>query len=146
MVLGGWGCLQVYVVYMGSTSTCEEDPNEILWQSHQMLSVVHGGSNEHAQASHVYSYKHVFRGSKLTEEQVLEMANWDFNSDIILRNKNIYTKSNCLRRLLGSQPAPQVAGFSLKGPNNLTPEILKVIFLNNNQPDFTAPGFNILAA
>ncbi|CAI9272172.1 unnamed protein product [Lactuca saligna] len=39
---------------------------------------------------------------------------------------------------IGSQPAPRVASFSSKGPNALTPEILK--------PDVTAPGLNILAA
>jgi hypothetical protein len=40
--------------------------------------------------------------------------------------------------ILGSQPAPRVAAFSSKGPNALTPDILK--------PDVTAPGLNILAA
>jgi len=39
---------------------------------------------------------------------------------------------------LGLRPAPQVAAFSSKGPNTLTPDILK--------PDLTAPGLNILAA
>lgn len=39
---------------------------------------------------------------------------------------------------LGSQPAPRVASFSSKGPNALTPDILK--------PDVAAPGLNILAA
>ncbi|KAM3710047.1 hypothetical protein ACJW31_02G220000 [Castanea mollissima] len=42
------------------------------------------------------------------------------------------------KTILGSQPAPRVAAFSSKGPNALTPEILK--------PDVTAPGLNILAA
>ncbi|KAK0604433.1 hypothetical protein LWI29_015599 [Acer saccharum] len=42
------------------------------------------------------------------------------------------------KTVLGSQPAPRVAAFSLKGPNALTPEILK--------PDVSAPGLNILAA
>lgn len=30
------------------------------------------------------------------------------------------------KTILGSQPAPRVAAFSSKGPNALTPEILKV--------------------
>ncbi|CAK9136080.1 unnamed protein product [Ilex paraguariensis] len=42
------------------------------------------------------------------------------------------------KTILGSEPAPRVAAFSSKGPNALTPEILK--------PDITAPGLNILAA
>ncbi|KAL5818882.1 hypothetical protein ACOSQ4_022724 [Xanthoceras sorbifolium] len=42
------------------------------------------------------------------------------------------------KTVLGSRPAPRVAAFSSKGPNALTPEILK--------PDVTAPGLNILAA
>lgn len=42
------------------------------------------------------------------------------------------------KTVLGLRPAPRIAGFSSKGPNGLTPEILK--------PDITAPGLNILAA
>ncbi|XP_054808188.1 subtilisin-like serine-protease S isoform X1 [Prosopis cineraria] len=42
------------------------------------------------------------------------------------------------KTVLGAKPAPRVAAFSSKGPNSLTPEILK--------PDVTAPGLNILAA
>ncbi|KAI4330442.1 hypothetical protein MLD38_028732 [Melastoma candidum] len=38
----------------------------------------------------------------------------------------------------GSQPAPRIAAFSSKGPNYITPEILK--------PDVAAPGLNIIAA
>ncbi|KAF3451915.1 hypothetical protein FNV43_RR08011 [Rhamnella rubrinervis] len=39
---------------------------------------------------------------------------------------------------LGTKPAPFMASFSSRGPNTVTPEILK--------PDITAPGVNIIAA
>ncbi|XP_010547540.1 PREDICTED: subtilisin-like protease SBT1.7 [Tarenaya hassleriana] len=40
--------------------------------------------------------------------------------------------------VVGIQPSPVVAAFSSRGPNSITPEILK--------PDLIAPGVNILAA
>ncbi|XP_059649886.1 subtilisin-like serine-protease S [Cornus florida] len=40
--------------------------------------------------------------------------------------------------LLYSNPAPEMATFSSKGPSNITPDLIK--------PDITAPGVNILAA
>ncbi|CAK9160256.1 unnamed protein product [Ilex paraguariensis] len=39
---------------------------------------------------------------------------------------------------LGAKPAPFMAAFSSKGPNTVTPEILK--------PDITAPGVSVIAA
>lgn len=42
------------------------------------------------------------------------------------------------KTVIGSRQAPRIASFSSKGPNALTPQILK--------PDVTAPGLNILAA
>ncbi|CAL5444670.1 unnamed protein product [Camellia sinensis] len=60
---------KVYVVYMGSRDG--HDPDEILMQNHQFLTDFHGG-----RASHVYSYRHGFRGfaAKLTEDQASEIA------------------------------------------------------------------------
>ncbi|KAI9104298.1 hypothetical protein K1719_022870 [Acacia pycnantha] len=65
---------KVYVVYMGSKTG--EDPDDILKQHHLMLSSVHSGSVEEAQASHVYSYRHGFRGfaAKLTDEQASQIS------------------------------------------------------------------------
>ncbi|GAV68428.1 Peptidase_S8 domain-containing protein/PA domain-containing protein/Inhibitor_I9 domain-containing protein [Cephalotus follicularis] len=40
--------------------------------------------------------------------------------------------------LLGTKPAPVMAAFSSKGPNTITPELLK--------PDITAPGVSVIAA
>ncbi|KAK4484968.1 hypothetical protein RD792_007574 [Penstemon davidsonii] len=42
------------------------------------------------------------------------------------------------KAVLNTKPAPFVAAFSSRGPNLITPEILK--------PDITAPGVNIIAA
>lgn len=36
------------------------------------------------------------------------------------------------KMVFGSKAAPQVAPFSSKGPNSVTPEILKVKFLHTN--------------
>ncbi|KAK7406967.1 hypothetical protein VNO78_08603 [Psophocarpus tetragonolobus] len=65
---------KVYVVYMGTKTG--EDPEDILKHHHQMLAAVHSGSMEQAQASHVYSYRHAFRGfaAKLTNEQAYQIS------------------------------------------------------------------------
>ncbi|KAA8515011.1 hypothetical protein F0562_018202 [Nyssa sinensis] len=42
------------------------------------------------------------------------------------------------RTVIHTKPAPFMAAFTSRGPNNITPDILK--------PDITAPGLNILAA
>ncbi|KAJ0694259.1 putative cucumisin [Helianthus annuus] len=65
---------KVYVVYMGGNDS--DDPDEILMKNHQMLASVHSGSIEGAQASHLYSYKHGFRGfaARLTDDQALQIS------------------------------------------------------------------------
>ncbi|KAG6790768.1 hypothetical protein POTOM_006933 [Populus tomentosa] len=65
---------KVYVVYMGSKSG--DDPDDVLSQNHHMLASVHGGSVEQAQASHLYTYRHGFKGfaAKLTGEQASQIA------------------------------------------------------------------------
>ncbi|GLT39384.1 hypothetical protein SLA2020_135770 [Shorea laevis] len=65
---------KVHIVYMGSATG--EDPDGGLNRHHQMLAAVHGGSIEKAQASHVYSYRHGFRGfaAKLSEDQASQIA------------------------------------------------------------------------
>ncbi|KAK3003128.1 hypothetical protein RJ639_019126 [Escallonia herrerae] len=67
---------KVYVVYMGSKDGGADNRDEILRQNHQMLTAVHKGSVEQAKASHLYSYRHGFRGfaAKLTEDQASQMA------------------------------------------------------------------------
>ncbi|KAL5172975.1 Subtilisin-like protease SBT3.5 [Glycine soja] len=67
----GW---QVYVVYMGSKSG--EHPDDILKENHQILASVHSGSIEQAQASHIYTYRHGFRGfaAKLSDEQASQIS------------------------------------------------------------------------
>ncbi|KAF6174233.1 hypothetical protein GIB67_033765, partial [Kingdonia uniflora] len=113
----------VYVVYMGSTtSTSEEDPNEILRQNHQMLSVVHGGSIEYAQASHVYSYKHGFRGfaAKLTKEQALEMARIPGVVSVFPNSKRkLHTTRSWDFMGLVKDEAMEIPGYSTKNQENV---------------------------
>ncbi|KAI0488807.1 hypothetical protein KFK09_028646 [Dendrobium nobile] len=42
------------------------------------------------------------------------------------------------KTVIGVKPAPMVAAFSSRGPNHLTPQVLK--------PDITAPGIDVLAS
>ncbi|EFJ05953.1 hypothetical protein SELMODRAFT_236650 [Selaginella moellendorffii] len=52
--------------------------------------------------------------------------------------KTPVARINPTATVLGSRPAPQIASFSSRGPNSVTPDVLK--------PDIAAPGLNILAA
>jgi hypothetical protein len=46
----------------------------------------------------------------------------------IMLNSIPMSKISGAKTVVGVQPAPRAAAFSSKGPNSLTPEILKVIF------------------
>ncbi|KAL6603008.1 hypothetical protein ACP70R_043369 [Stipagrostis hirtigluma subsp. patula] len=70
-------CSQVYVVYMGKGSQGDSAyKRNILRLHHQMLTAVHDGSLEKAQASHVYTYSSSFLGfaAKLNKEQAMKLA------------------------------------------------------------------------
>ncbi|KAH6837639.1 hypothetical protein C2S53_017045 [Perilla frutescens var. hirtella] len=73
-VIGSSFSSKLYVVYMGSRGS--DGPDEILRQNHQILNDLHRGSVEQAKASHVYSYRHGFRGfaARLTDEQASQVA------------------------------------------------------------------------
>ncbi|KAG8474107.1 hypothetical protein CXB51_033597 [Gossypium anomalum] len=62
----------------------------------------------------------------------------DLVKDYIINSKNATVSIRFLTTLLGTKPAPQVADFSSRGPDRISPWILK--------PDILAPGVDILAA
>ena len=62
----------------------------------------------------------------------------DLVKDYIIKSENPVVDIKFQITVLGAKPAPQVAGFSSRGPGSRAPMILK--------PDVLAPGVNILAA
>lgn len=78
--------------------------------------------------------------------------------DIWNRNPTVYITPATTQ--IGKKPAPFMAAFSSKGPNTITPKILKVfvismcinfptpwlILVYHIQPDITAPGVSVIAA
>lgn len=68
---------QVYVVYMGKgLQGSTENRHDRLRLHHQMLTAVHDGSMEKAEASHVYTYSNGFQGfaAKLNKQQAMKLA------------------------------------------------------------------------
>ncbi|KAI3888688.1 hypothetical protein MKX03_012877 [Papaver bracteatum] len=77
------------------------------------------------------------------DHHVLPSAHINYRDGLILLSYINSTRSPDVimtraRPKLGRKAAPVMASFSSKGPNTITPEILK--------PDITAPGVNIIAA
>ncbi|KAF8406762.1 hypothetical protein HHK36_008854 [Tetracentron sinense] len=111
---------KVYVVYMGSRTS--EDPDEILRENHQMLTAIHGGSIEQAQASHVYSYRHGFRGfaAKLTEDQASEMATMPGVVSVFPNsNRRLHTTHSWDFMGLVGDEAMEIPGYSTKNQDNV---------------------------
>ncbi|OVA01042.1 Peptidase S8/S53 domain [Macleaya cordata] len=111
---------KVYVVYMGSKTN--EDPDEILRQNHQLLTEIHGGSHEEAQASHVYSYVHGFRGfaAKLTEERALELAKMPGVVSVFPNLKrSLHTTHSWDYMGILNDEAMEIPGYSTKNQENI---------------------------
>ncbi|KAJ1388900.1 Peptidase S8/S53 domain [Sesbania bispinosa] len=111
---------KVYVVYMGSKTG--EYPDDILKENHQILASVHSGSIEQAQASHIYSYKHAFRGfaAKLTEEQASQISKMPGVVSVFPNSKRKLhtTHSWDFMGLLDDQTM-ETLGYSIKNQENI---------------------------
>ncbi|XP_061997231.1 subtilisin-like serine-protease S [Rosa rugosa] len=111
---------KVYVVYMGSKNG--EDPDEILAQNHQILASVHTGSIEEAQASHIHSYRHGFKGfaARLTDQQAFQISKMPGVVSVFPNSKRSLhtTHSWDFMGLLGEQTL-EVSGFNIKNQVNV---------------------------
>ncbi|KMT12647.1 hypothetical protein BVRB_4g091060 [Beta vulgaris subsp. vulgaris] len=144
-----------------------DDPEDITRTHQDMISTVskkkdydqHDSSNKL-----IYSYTKVFNAfaATLDEEEAKELASvWpesksfsdegfgpipkkfkgrceNENDPTFKCNRTPTAKLTQTRTIVQTKPAPVVAEFSSKGPNTITPEILK--------PDILAPGVSIIAA
>ncbi|CAI9299037.1 unnamed protein product [Lactuca saligna] len=111
---------KVYVVYMGGNDS--DDPDEILTKNHQMLVSVHSGSVEEAHASHLYSYKHGFRGfaAKLTEDQALQIAKMpEVVSVFENKRRSLHTTHSWDFIGLVGEETMEIPGFSTKDQVNV---------------------------
>ncbi|XP_077216220.1 subtilisin-like serine-protease S [Tasmannia lanceolata] len=111
---------QVYIVYMGKKTS--DNPDEILSQNHQMLTTVHEGSIEKALESHVYTYRHGFRGfaAKLTEEKALAMAKMPGVVSVFPNwKRRLHTTHSWDFMGLMNDEAMEIPGFSTKNQVNV---------------------------
>ncbi|KAI8020597.1 Subtilisin-like protease SBT3.9 [Camellia lanceoleosa] len=111
---------KVYVVYMGSRDG--HDPDEILLQNHQMLTAIHKGSVEQARASHIYSYRHGFRGfaAKLTEDQASQLAEMPGVVSVFRNNRRrLHTTHSWDFMGLVGEETMEIPGYSTKNQVNV---------------------------
>lgn len=117
---GLYSASKVYVVYMGSSDG--DGPDAVFSQHHQMLTDIHNGSVEKARESHVYSYRHGFRGfaAKLTENQALEIAKMPGVASVFpnLKRKLHTTHSWDFMGLVGEETM-EIPGYSTKNQVNV---------------------------
>ncbi|KAG8662937.1 hypothetical protein MANES_01G158500v8 [Manihot esculenta] len=106
---------------MGSKNIGDH-PDHILAQNHQILAAVHGGSIEQARASHLYSYKHGFRGfaAKLTDEQASQISKMPGVVSVFpnLKRRLHTTHSWDFMGLLGEETM-EIPGYSTKNQVNI---------------------------
>ncbi|PIA24891.1 hypothetical protein AQUCO_15500002v1 [Aquilegia coerulea] len=107
--------LQIYVVYMGSSTKTSDE-------IYQMLTLIHGGSIELAQASHVCSYTHSFTGfaAKLTEDQALEMTKMPGVVSVFPNAKRrLHTTHSWDFMGLATDEQMEIPGYSTKNQQNV---------------------------
>ncbi|CAN4081781.1 unnamed protein product [Withania somnifera] len=112
---------KLYVVYMGSKDN-DEHPDEILRQNHQMLTAIHGGNVEQAKTSHVYSYRHGFKGfaAKLSEAQASEISKMPGVVSVFPNTKrNLHTTHSWDFMGLSGDETMEIPGFSTKNQVNV---------------------------
>lgn len=111
---------KVYVVYMGSARN--EEPDESVWRDHQMLASVHSGRMEEAQASHLYSYRHGFRGfaAKITDQQASEIAKMPGVVSVFPNTKRkLHTTHSWDFMGLVGEETMEIPGYSTKNQVNV---------------------------
>ncbi|KAJ8567746.1 hypothetical protein K7X08_019954 [Anisodus acutangulus] len=112
---------KLYVVYMGSKDN-DELPNEIVRQNHQMLTAIHRGNVEQAKTSHIYSYRHGFKGfaAKLTEAQASEISKMPGVVSVFPNTKrNLHTTHSWDFMGLSGDETMEIPGFSTKNQVNV---------------------------
>ncbi|CAA6661629.1 unnamed protein product [Spirodela intermedia] len=126
-------CSQVYVVYLGGKTG--ESQEEVMRKNHQLLIAVHGGSEELARESHVYSYSNGFRGfaAKLSEEQAKAMAVVSVFPNL---RRQLHTTHSWDFMGLATDEAMEIPGFFTKNQENVIIGFIDTVpsFHDNQMP------------
>ncbi|KAI0512036.1 hypothetical protein KFK09_012671 [Dendrobium nobile] len=111
---------EVYIVYMGSKRTVEA--KEISKQNHLLLASVHDGSLEKARASHLYSYRHGFRGfaARLSKKQALKIAGMSGVVSVFPNEKRMLHTTHSWDFIgVSTNEDMEIPGFSTKNQENV---------------------------